>query len=345
MRRQPTLLLPFLLLLAPAALAATYLQAPVAPPKRAHHSMVYDPVARRVLLTGGSTPINEGQSFRFFNDLWAWDGSRWERLGESGKQLSGAALAYDTRRQRVVSFGGYTGGASLGDLRVLEGVSWRDEGVHPSMLAAEPGFVYDSRRGKFVAFGGSAGRGAAHGRTWEYDGARWSEFEGAGPVARQGHVLVYDERRGRVVLFGGSGAPAAPGQQRRQFSDTWEFDGERWVEFPAAGPAARASAGVAYDSKRDLVILFGGIGSDGFLGDTWSWNGTEWRQLADTGPEPRAMGYLAYDAARERVVLFGGRKGYPDGDLNDTWEWDGARWTRRNQIVGPVGRHGSLERS
>ena len=85
---------------------------------------------------------------------------------------------------------------------------------------------------------------------------------------------------------------------------------------------------VAYDSKRGLVILFGGLGNDGFLGDTWSWDGTKWTRLAETGPEPRGMGYLAYDKRRDRVVLFGGRKGYPDGDLNDTWEWDGTRWQR-----------------
>lgn len=326
MRVQTTLLL----LLAPTSLATTHLQEPGAPPKRAHHSMIYDPASRRVLLTGGSTPINEGQSFRFFNDLWAWDGSRWQHLGESGKPLSGAGLAYDARRRRVVSFGGYAGGASLGDLRVLDGASWRDEGVHPSMLAAEPGFAYDGRRGKFVAFGGSAGRGQVHGTTWEYDGATWRELEAAGPLGRQGHTFVYDDRRGRVVLFGGSGAPGAPGQPRPQLRDTWEFDGERWVDVPAAGPAPRAAAGATYDSKRGVVILFGGIGASGFLGDTWSWDGREWKQLAHTGPEPRAMGYLAYDAARDRVVLFGGRKGYPDGDLNDTWEWDGERWTRRN---------------
>jgi hypothetical protein len=78
-------------------------------------------------------------------------------------------------------------------------------------------------------------------------------------------------------------------------------------------------AGVAYDSKRGQVIIFGGVGSDGFLGDTWSWNGSEWRKLAETGPEPRGMGYLAYDQQRDRVVCFGGRKRWPDGDLNDTW--------------------------
>ena len=302
-------------------------QEPTAPPKRAHHSLLYDPGLKRVLLTGGSTPINEGQSFQFFNDLWSWDGSRWERLGASGKELSGASLAYDTHRRRVVSFGGYSGGVSIGDLRILDGATWRDERAHPSITAAEPGFVYDSRRRRFVAFGGSGGRGQTQGVTWGYDGTAWSQITGSGPVARQAHVFVYDERRGRVVLFGGSSP--VPGKPSSQHGDTWEFDGERWLEVKATGPSARVAAGATYDSKRGVVIMFGGITAGAFQGDTWSWNGREWKRLTDTGPDPRAMGYLAYDAARDRVVLFGGRKGYPNGDLNDTWEWDGARWTRR----------------
>ena len=84
--------------------------------------------------------------------------------------------------------------------------------------------------------------------------------------------------------------------------------------------------GATFDSKRGVVVIFGGVGPNGFHGDTWSWNGTSWSKLSDTGPEPRGMGYLVYDRHRDRIVLFGGRKGWPDGDLNDTWEWDGSSW-------------------
>jgi hypothetical protein len=94
------------------------------------------------------------------------------------------------------------------------------------------------------------------------------------------------------------------------------------------GPSARVAAGSAWDSRRGLFVVFGGLGAEGFLGDTWGWDGVEWKKLSDRGPEPRAMGYMAYDRARDRIVLFGGRKGWPDGDLGDTWEWDGATWTR-----------------
>jgi hypothetical protein len=195
------------------------------------------------------------------------------------------------------------------------------------MRAAEPGFVHDSRRDRFVAFGGSSGPGAARGDTWEYDGATWTRVGAATPPARQALAMVFDERRGRTVLFGGMGT-GPRGQHPPALGDTWEYDGSTWTELKVAGPSARFAAGVAYDSRRGRMILFGGLTSDGFNGETWSWDGTAWTRLADSGPEPRAMGSLAYDKHRDRVVLFGGRKGWPDGDLNDTWEWDGATWRR-----------------
>ena len=289
---------------------------------------MYDPIAGRVLLAGGSTPTNGGRSFQFFNDLWAFDGAAWAALSRSGTERSGIALVFDSRRQRVLSFGGYSGSASLGDLRLLEGTSWRTIGQHPELVAAEAGFVYDSHRDRFVEFGGSAGQRQSHGDTWELDGDRWTKLPITGPAARQAQVMIYDPRRQRTVLFGGMGVLPPGTRQPPVLGDLWEFDGTTWVERTAAGPSPRMGAGGTYDSKRGLLIVFGGSDSAGELGDTWSWDGTTWRKLSDTGPEARAMGYLAYDAKRDRVVLFGGRKGYPDGDRNDTWEWDGAAWHR-----------------
>jgi hypothetical protein len=297
-----------------------------APPVRAHHSLAYDDARQRVILTGGSTPLDGGRNYTFFNDLWEFDGTRWSALPSSGANLSGAKLAFDTKGKRMVSFGGYTGSASIGDLRVLENNVWRTMGQHSEMPAAEPGFVYDTKRGRFIAFGGSAGRGHAHGDTWAFDGERWSRLATTSPPARQAHAMVYDERRGVTVLFGGM-ARAASGPPQT-LGDLWEFDGNTWTQVNATGPLPRNSAGMAYDSKRGLVILFGGGDASGFKGDTWSWDGAVWRKLADTGPDPRAMGYLAYDTRRDRIVLFGGRKGWPNGDLNDTWEWDGSTWRR-----------------
>jgi hypothetical protein len=297
------------------------------PDKRGHHSLVYDEANKRVLLYGGSTPLDGGRSFAFFNDMWAFDGRAWTKSGESGDKRSGVGLVYDTKRNRIVSFGGYSGAASLSDFRSFDGKDWLRINQHPEIRAAEAGFVYDTKRDRFVTFGGSPGQGSALGETWEYDNTSWHKVAGPGPGPRQGHVMVFDTKRNRVVLFGGSGI-GSPGQPPPSLGDTWEYDGVSWKQVATSGPSPRGAAGGTFDAKRGVVIIFGGAGPDGFAGDTWSWDGSNWKKLADTGPEARAMGYIAYDKARDRVVLFGGRKGWPDGDLNDTWEWDGTAWKR-----------------
>jgi hypothetical protein len=303
----------------------------VAPHKRAHHALVYDAQRQRVLLTGGNSPIAGGESPASFNDLWAFNGMRWEALPSSGAQVWGIRLAFDSRRRRVVSFGGISNRQAIPDVRVLENDVWTTLGRHGDMPAAEAGFVYDSRRDWFVAFGGTKGDGSAYGDTWVFAGSTWARVATASPPSRQSHAMVFDERRGRTVIFGGTG-PYGPDQPPPRLGDLWEFDGRRWRprEF-ATGPGARTSPGAVYDSTRGVTIIFGGVDGSGFLGDLWAWNGAEWRKLAgasSAGPPPRATGQLAYDQRRDRVVLFGGRNGWPNGDLNDTWEWDGATWRR-----------------
>jgi Galactose oxidase, central domain len=303
---------------------------PSIPPARAHHAMIYDPDDGRVLLVGGSTPVDGGKRFQFFGDLWAFDGAAWRQLPSSDSQRSGVALARDSRRRRILSFGGYSGAAPFDDVRELEGGLWRSVGWILADAAAEVGFIFDERRNRFIAFGGSGSSGHAFGDTWAFDSTGWSRLPVAGPApaARQGHVTVYDINRGRTIVFGGMAAGTGGRERPPLLNDVWEFDGARWVERRALAPSRRSGSGAAYDSKRGITIVFGGDGEDGVLGDTWSYDGTTWRKLSDAGPEPRAMGYLAYDVKRDRVVLFGGRKSYPNGDLNDTWEWDGVAWKR-----------------
>jgi len=113
-----------------------------------------------------------------------------------------------------------------------------------------------------------------------------------------------------------------------------------WHQIEVAGPPARHSHAMAYDSVREVVVLFGGLNggnerSSVEFGDTWEWDGIQWRQVADTGPEPRMGHAMVYDSAKGVTVLFG------RGGSEDTWEWDGVTWTKVAD-TGPSarGRHG-----
>lgn len=307
----------------PALLLAGSLNAIAQPPdKRAHHELVYDEGTKTILLTGGSTPINDGESYRFFNDIWRYGANGWSSAGTAGDERSGIKMAYHTKNKAIYSFGGFlANNQSSGQFRVLEDGKWRVISDFEEMKGAEPGFVYDVARNRLVAFGGSAGRGQVNSTTWEWDGSTWKKFEGNQPDGRMGHVMVYDSKRNKTVLYGGTGTKG------KLTDGVWEFDGQKWENIPeSAGPGARISPGAAYDSKRGVVVMFGGIG-DGVKGDTWSWDGKSWNKLSDAGPPARVMGYIAYDKSRDRVVLFGGRLGWPN-DANDTWEWDGEKWSQ-----------------
>ena len=60
---------------------------------------------------------------------------------------------------------------------------------------------------------------------------------------------------------------------------TWAWNGSNWAKLaPATVPAARATAAIGYDNATAQLVMFGGDGSQGFLGDTWIWNGSNWVQ-------------------------------------------------------------------
>ncbi len=107
----------------------------------------------------------------------------------------------------------------------------------------------------------------------------------------------------------------------------------------AAGPGARYASAMAYDSARQVVVLFGGNRTgqhpSGNLGDTWEWDGSTWTQRTPTqSPPARHHAGMAFDATRNVCVLFGG---YPA--QADVWEWDGINWKSRTFAVSPPGRY------
>ncbi len=144
--------------------------------------------------------------------------------------------------------------------------------------------------------------------------------------------MAYDRNRNRLVLFGGLAAAGASGE-------TWEWDGQDWTQVSETGPPARFLHGMAFDSSKNVVTLFGGQtdsaqapAQSSIFSDTWEWDGQNWTQQQDTGPS-RSSHAMAYDDARQRLVSFGGTDA-TGAEAGDTWEWDGTTWTQRS-VFGP----------
>ncbi len=299
--------------------AGTGQDIPKAPAPRAHHSGVYDAARKAFLIYGGFT---FEQSQRRLSDVWAWDGSAWRYVGDTGVRKIVAPLVFDSPRQRTLMFGGDgDSGLDDGKLRCLEGADWKVVNDTPELARMDTSLAYDSKRDRLLLFGGR-NKDILFADTWEFDGSNWKPTFMSGPSLRSGAAVAYDSARGVTVLYGGFRPLGALG-------DTWEWNGEKWRLVTEAGPGPRSWPGIAYDSKRKRTILFGGEDEKGrFYSDTWAWDGKNWTQLATEGPTARIQLAMGYDSARDRIVLFGGMSAKPQY-LNDVWEFDGTHWAQK----------------
>jgi hypothetical protein len=244
------------------------------PPIRQAEAMSYDAARGVTVLFGGYQTGTDA----FLNDTWEWNGSVWAQLTENGAVTSpsarGATMSYDSARQVTVLFGGQGNGDPQND-------TWQWDGARWSLLTANgaPGspsarmtfaLADDSSRGVVVLFGGDD--------AWEWDGTTWTQaaVDGAAgsPTARWAHALAFDAARGVTVLFGGCDVQACT----TDLNDTWEWNGSTWTEATANGaagsPQGRSYDAMAFDSAREVTVMFGGFEGSSYANDTWEWHGS-----------------------------------------------------------------------
>lgn len=305
------------------------------PGPRLGHSMMYDQRSNGVVLVDGVWPDSAQTDSR----VWRWDGQSWQVLRGAGPPATamGAAVV-DSRRQQLITYGGRTGGRAVNTLS-----EWNATGSN-SAADTTPGaryhhaMAYDSVRGRTVMYGGATPE-RWDADTWEWNGSSWMRLSVPGPGRRAAFRMVYDSHRRVVVLFGGIGPPRADEQPQEYLNDTWLWNGSTWRRASVEGPAGRRDYAMAFDSRRGVVLLYGGAAGSGpttqRFADLWEWDGTVWRQVPQRMPTPghRYVSAMAYDAARDRTVLYGGYSCADEnqqcGVFGDTWEWDGAQWRHR----------------
>jgi hypothetical protein len=83
--------------------AWTPLQLPLEPPQRANSPLVYDPVAKKIVLFGGD------QLDGLLSDTWTFDGTRWElrKPPLAPSPRAGHALLWLPKARRILLLGGY----------------------------------------------------------------------------------------------------------------------------------------------------------------------------------------------------------------------------------------------
>ena len=295
-------------------------------------------------------------------ETWEYDGTVWTRRAPevSPSRRSGHRMIYDSRRKRVLMFGGRreVDGLLLSDLWQYRGKNWSrvETAVEPHPRAAA-GLAYDAERDRVVLFGGLSETGPLA-DTWLFDGESWRLVPGPrAPAARFSHQMAWDGFRRITVLHGGT----SPDRMTLELNDVWEFDGEEWQPVDYGGVLKTTWEGsMVFDPLRRRMILFGGrtIGprpggnprgepivvptAATRLYDGQSWVSRFTRPTIPAGHDHAA----AFDPERDLMVVQGGtRFGVP---VDSTWKLfpyhdedsDGLEDTRDNCPL-----HGNLDQS
>lgn len=262
------------------------------------------------------------------NETWLFNGVTWTQLTPTTTPPPrwGHRMVYDTRRARIVTFGGRspTTTANANDTWEWDGVDWQQI-LTPSAPSARAfyGMAYDQRRGRTVIYGVQGGTIATGGnQTWEYDGATWTQATTATvPPGLESPAMAYDEGRGVVVMFGGfNGTP--PGTDYRT---TYEFDGVDWtLRSTVNAPLTGYRTSMVYDVQRGRLVLYGGFASATAQQVTWEYDGNDWTQVGTGGPGRISEGFAEWLPTLGQTVYFGG-SGPPVGGTvnNETWLYAG----------------------
>jgi hypothetical protein len=200
-----------------------------------------------------------------------------------------------------------------------DGQSWRDltRGRFDARtpLTGDAATCYDSDRQRVIMTNGA--------QVYEWNGERigWvgvSGAPGATPGARVSPRMAYDPIRKRSVFFGGSNVDTS----------TWEWDGIRWTQGQAFGPAPRFLHAMTFYPPLGRVIMSSGVSNNfsTFPTGTFSWTGSTWENV----PIPTICfaTSLVWNPAANKLLNVG--RGFCGGGSTDVFSWNGSTWVDEN---------------
>ena len=294
--------------------------------------MAYSAKDGELVLFGGASTVA-------LSDTWAFVAGAWTKVSSLGHPSNryAAAMADGSTTLNVVLDGGSTlAGPYVNDTWNFHGLVWTH--VTPRVPAPrefDP-MVYDEADNYVLLFGGYGLSGGVFGDTWKFANGGWTQLHPAhSPAPRYGSMMAYDQADGYVVLYGGTNATYS-----FRFNDTWTFAAGQWsLATNSSGPGPRGYGSLTFDMADNYVLLFGGVGTGGFLADSWAFQSGVWWQTASytpgSSPSPREATQMTYDSGDGYVLLFGGNNGlfwYPD-----TWSYLGGTWTNLTSGLQPHG--------
>ncbi|HEY0757133.1 MAG TPA: kelch repeat-containing protein [Ktedonobacteraceae bacterium] len=246
----------------------------------------------------------------------------------------GSSLVFDKKRQQTVF-------VAAGETWLWNGESWSKAQSRLAPPARNTThLVYDALTECVLLFGGIGLDGSPLNDVWLWNGSLWTEQHPAQrPFPLGGAAIACDVARQQVILFGGRpGLAGSTGSNRvGSFSSTtWIWDGATWQAYPTKNtPPGRSGGQLVYDALRQQTLLFGGIGTNGYLNDMWLWQGTRdeanWQQLFPTTLPPTGTRlYATFHEQLQQVLLL--TEKIAETNLLQhsfqSWVWDGVSWSQ-----------------
>jgi len=150
--------------------------------------------------------------------------------------------------------------------------------------------------------------------------AAWTEISDPSSPPFAHHDMTYDSLRRRLIVAGRTSI------MQSEFAIYAGAADGSWTRLPSPEPPLPGENDVelAYDSGRDVVVLYAAAQSQ-----VWEFDGTTWTVIgAPTAPVQCLDGaQLQYDPVHRKTVLVGAG-GWPEADTpSETWLWDGVDWT------------------
>lgn len=270
-------------------------------------------------------------------EVWAFNGSKWTKIGGDGINSSWAADTYENVSS-IIKIGNnlYAGlGSSIGDAEVWscnttsncsswakvggDGVnsSWTGNYTNVSSLVNYNGNICAGLLG-----------GTGLGLVYCYNGSVWTKI--GGDTSNSSWDSTHEAVRSLIAngtdLYAGLGWTATD-------AEVWKYNGSSWTKIGGDGVAGSWAATDNIESVYSLDFyggnLYAGTGLTGGDADVWKFDGSSWIKIGGDGVNsgwPVTAYEMAFSLTNDGTNLYAGLAlGNGDGEI---WKWSGTAWAK-----------------
>ena len=153
------------------------------------------------------------------------------------------------------------------------------------------------------------------------------------PTPRASAHLFYFKPLQSLVLLDGYSKGVMPSSG---LAETWAWKNSKWTKIDSINQPLRSLSGAAYLNDKDLIFVYGGIGSNGYddsLRAAYTYDGKRWNTIANNAIGTRDHHEIAYDENNKAIIVYGGQNSRREFDTQ-TWIFKNNAWEALS-IPGP----------